>query len=70
MGKYLKKDSKTCQNCLHLHTGRINICDYKGVIDLPFETICKEFKCFSCGKTDKLDKCECYDDIKVKYNLD
>lgn len=70
MSKYLKKDYKNCQNCLYLHTGHPHMCEFKGVIDLPFESVCKEFKCFSCGKADELDKCECYEDeIKAKINL-
>ncbi len=74
MSKYLKKDYKNCQNCLYLHTGHPHMCEFKGVIDLSFETICSKFECFQCNKTkigDKEIKCECYfDEIKAKYNLD
>ncbi|MFQ9297764.1 MAG: hypothetical protein ACLR4X_04990 [Clostridia bacterium] len=74
MSKYLKKDYKNCQNCLYLHTGHPHMCEFKGVIDLSFETICSKFECFQCNKTkigDKEIKCECYEnEIKAKINLD
>ena len=73
MSKYLKKDYKNCLNCLYLHTGHPHMCEFKGVIDLPFETICFRFECFQCNKTkigDKEIKCECYEnEIKAKINL-
>jgi|GEM_PF-2901159 hypothetical protein len=70
MSKYLKKDWKSCQYCLYLHTGRINVCDLHGEINLPFESYCNDFECFSCGKT-KQEKCECYyeNEIKAKYRI-
>lgn len=50
------------------------MCEFKGVIDLPFETICSRFECFQCNKTkigDKEVNCECYfNEIKAKINLD
>jgi hypothetical protein len=66
-----RKEHKVCFHCLHNHAKDMKyICDIKGEIKIPWESVCKEFKCFSCGKANELDKCECYDDIKVKYNLD
>lgn len=74
MSKYLKKDYKNCQNCLYLHTGHPHMCEFKGVIDLPFETICFRFECFQCNKTkigDEEIKCECYEnEIKAKIKYD
>ena len=69
----MKKDYKNCYECLHLHTGHTHMCEFKGVINLPFETICSKFECFQCNKTkigDKEIKCECYEgEIKAKINL-